>query len=398
MRVTRPFILAFFGLVGSANASEYIYNLGTLPAPYNSLSVGLGISPSGNHVVGQSNTSYSYHECTVGMFRYDGPPGAGVMRDLGIGYRLDNFFEDYNPRAVNSAGQVAGSVVSPNYDATAFRYTGTPGGEVQIVQLGGFGGTFTYASAINESGQVAGSSAMSSGFSHAFRYDFLSPTGGTMHDLGALDGRASGASGMNDAGNVVGSSSSAAGSVHAFVYTGTPGIDGVMHDLGGFDDELNYTAATDINSHGDIVGYAWDGRLGAYTIHAFRYDGSPGAGRMRLLDELDGQRSNVFAINDDGFAVGLIHRGFEDYAVLWRPDGSAINLDEWLDQVDPVAGARWNLRQAKGISNNGLITGLGAWPGTYRAFVLDVSTLIPEPTWLGFAFLPFALHRQRRIR
>src|SRR5262245_40813127 len=244
MRMMCSFILAFFGLLGSADARVYIYNLGTLPSPLSSVSVSLGISPSGNHVVGESNTQYDQHECIVGMFRYDGPPGAGVMRNLGIGYRSENFFEQ-NPRAVNSAGQVAGTVVSPNYDSVAFRYTGTPGGEVQKVYLGSLGGTVTDASAINESGQVAGTSTLPSGWRRAYRYDFQSPTSGIMRDLGTLGGLGSTAVGMNDAGSVVGSAGTADGSNHAFMYTGTPGIDGVMHDLGGFDDELNYTAATD---------------------------------------------------------------------------------------------------------------------------------------------------------
>ncbi|CAN5567639.1 hypothetical protein BH09PLA1_BH09PLA1_04490 [soil metagenome] len=76
----RALMLAFFGMVGSANASEYIYGLGTLPPPFNDASVGLGISPSGNHVVGAKWRLI----CANGISNNGLITGMGVHQDFGI--------------------------------------------------------------------------------------------------------------------------------------------------------------------------------------------------------------------------------------------------------------------------------------------------------------------------
>jgi hypothetical protein len=103
-----------------------------------------------------------------------------------------------------------------------------------------------------------------------------------------------------------------------------------------------------IDSFGDVAGYSTT--LGATASHATLYVGTPGAG------------------------------------------GRMIDLDAWLDATDPAAGALWRLDFANGISDAGLIVGQGAYnDGTgiaTAAFLLDASSLVPEPGCALLAMLP----------
>jgi probable HAF family extracellular repeat protein len=265
------------------------------------------------------------------------------MRDLGT-------LGGANSQAygINDFGQVTGYADAdpsgPNPGTYAFVYTGTPGAGGVMRSLGALGGSGSTATAINNAGQVAGSSNSSAdGQPHAFRYDGL-PGTGAMRDLGTLPGFASShAAGINASGQVVGDVDTADGNIiHAFIYKGTPGVDGVMTDL--------------------------------KTL--------PGAAL-----------SFAVGINDSGYVLGASDDvdGLHFHPVLWRPDGSIIDLEAWLDAANPALGQNWDLRDSfiTAISNTGLITGDGVYlgPGTDHghgvAFVLDASSLVPEPASLG---------------
>src|SRR5688572_27994445 len=103
---------------------------------------------------------------------------------------------------------------------------------------------------------------------------------------------------------------------------------------------------------GDLELWWLSGNLSA-AYHAFLYTGTPGAG------------------------------------------GQMIDLDAWLDQSNRTEGAKWTLAEARGLSNTGWITGTGIYdpdgPGGVaardRAYLLDASSLVPEPSSLALTAL-----------
>jgi probable HAF family extracellular repeat protein len=177
-------------------------------------------------------------------------------------------------------------------------------------------------------------------------------------------------------------------------------VDGVMRDLGTLGGDTSYGYA--INNSAEVagVGYLSDG-----SSHAFRYDGTPGAGGvMHDLGTLGGTQSGAFAINNRGQVGG--YSSLSDgtaramlYVGTPGADGHMINLDAWLDSVNPTDGANWILGEVDGMSDNGWITGNGSYKGSpARAFLLDASTLVvPEPnTHVAFACMTFFIVLCRR--
>ena len=84
--------------------------------------------------------------------------------------------------------------------------------------------------------------------------------------------------------------------------------------------------------------------------------------------------------------------------------GTMIDLDAWLDANNPTEGAKWTLTIANGLSDSGWIIGGGTYndgPGGLsdgtRAFLLDASALVPEPSAAAalVLVLPFLLSRRR---
>ncbi len=410
----RRLIVSFFsgvaGVGGFVNvpaaraAPGEIYNLGLLQST--GTSHAMGINDAGQVAGYAWKTGDGEH-----AIRYTGTSGAGgTMEDLGT---LGGFSYGH---AINNRGQVVGKSELIPYGrlSHAFLYTGTPGAGGAMFDLGTLGGNWSEGWGINAGGQVAGVASLSGdAVWRAFRYTGTPGAGGTMVDLGTLGGAKSYGKAINDAGQVTGSSQITGDTAaHAFRYSGTPGQGGVMVDLGTLGG--TNSAGEAINAVGQVAGGSEI--AGSAAWHAFRYTGTPGAGgaMVDLMPFANGLNSTAHAINDAGFVVGAAQRfyGAGSRPTLWLTDAAntAVDLDDWLDAVNPTQGVLWNLWEGRAydINNAGLIAGYGRYndgPGGLsdgvRAYILDVSSLVPEPGTLalaGLALLGLIQTDRRRIR
>jgi uncharacterized repeat protein (TIGR01451 family) len=270
--------------------------------------------------------------------------GAGGLTDIGtLGGR------NSEARAVSTSGWVAGraQLVSGAYHA--FRYISFEG----MVDLGTLGGSESYATAVNN---VAGSlvvlgASLTAGDTNweAFRH-----MNGVMSPLGAtLGGPNSAATDINSSGQVVGFADLPGGdSHHAFLY-----YDGNTVDLGSLGGN---SAALAINSSGIIVGRSQ--LAGGMNPHAFRYEN----GAMQDLGTLGGPSSEALDVSSEGVIVGWADT--EDgtpHAFIWR-DGVMTDLNTVIRD-----DSGWVLQAATGVGNGGAaIAGYGLHDGRLRAFLL----------------------------
>ena len=397
--------LIAFALVGATGvrtahaAAPTIYNLGTLGG---SQSYGNAINASGQ----VAGSSWMPGDAAWHAFLYTGTPGGGgAMHDLGTLGGSQSY-----GNAINASGQVAGtSGMAGDVTSHAFRYTGTPGGGGAMADLGTVDGAVqSDGYGINDSGQVAGTNLGVQGLANfAFRYTGTPGNGGAMADLGPAErsGQDSYGYAINNSGQVAGEAGTLPFGDHfrAIRYTGTPGSGGVWDDLG------VWGHGRAINASGQVAGYS---ELSDVAIHAFLYTGTPGSGgTMADLGTLGGPRSFGYAINDGGQVAGYSempgNSAWHAFLYTGTPgvNGRMIDLDAWLDANNPAEGSKWNLAIAFGMNDGGLITGDGYYddgPGGLsdgrRAFILDASSLIPEPgglTLLGLGGITL-LGRRRR--
>jgi probable HAF family extracellular repeat protein len=118
---------------------------------------------------------------------------------------------------------------------------------------------------------------------------------------------------------------------------------------------------------------------------------------MLDLGTLGGTEARAYGINDAGQVVGT---SYPAGSTVWHAflytgtpgvDGHMIDLDAWLDANDPASAAQWTLDSAEGINESGWIAGYGSYdpdgagssPTVTRAFLLDASSLVPEPVSIG---------------
>lgn len=291
-----------------------------------------------------------------------------------------------------------------------------------VVNLGGFGGNLSTASAVNRAGVAAGYAKTPNGTLVAFsstgapallgasaQADDINANGVVVGTTYSNDGpRATAWSGgvaqeilsswsyglgINDSGTIAGARLSGE-QLNAFVHSG-----GVTTDLStpGY-----WSSAYDVNASGRAVGYyglangdfkafSWTegggttslGTLGGRSsyaqalndsghivgsstdasgfLHAFLY-----AGSMRDLGTLGGTTSAAYGINSAGDAVGYSKdSNGTSRAFVWK-NGTLFDLNAL---VDPSSG--WSLEAAYGINDAGQIAGTGKYFGQTQAFRLD---------------------------
>jgi hypothetical protein len=206
---------------------------------------------------------------------------------------------------------------------------------------------------------------------HAWHYN----GSGAAQSFTTLGGATSSVRSINNTGVAVGASST--GSVSHATRWLAPTLPQDIHPQG------VSSLANGINDAGVIVG--------VYTLanddsRAFRRNADGSANTLPMLPgNVD---STALHINENGWMIGhMKDTNFEHDYVLWKPDGSVYDLHEWVKQVNPLEGNRWQFFESvDGISDDGLIVGWGYYndgpgglPTDYRSFVLDAST-IPEPS------------------
>ena len=240
-----------------------------------------------------------------------------------------------------------GEVVGLCHDGDGRRYRAFRWDGRRMLPLPDLGGPAS-ACAINALGQIAGGSYVKPMLASAEHHAVLWGAGG-LSDLGALPGgrRDSHAWDLNTAGQVVGFAQDAEGANRAVVWQGQD-----LVDLGIAGIE---SAALAVNAAGAIAGTT---RMAGGALHAFVWR----EGRVLDLNPSGPAHiSRAYDISDSGQVVGAVAlrspREARPWAVMWR-EGRTVDLNETLDLQ---SGCR--LTCARGINNHGQIVAQGVING-----------------------------------
>lgn len=209
--------------------------------------------------------------------------------------------------AINPLGEIVGYAHRPGAHKSSLNRKFKWNGASSEV-LETFGGVTDVITAINESGQIAGSFSQDPHVDYSDRRAFI-VTGDTAVELGTLGGRVSLPMDINKAGDIVGKAQTATGEFHGFIYTS-----GTLVDIG------------------VLTG---------------------------------GRQSFAYGINNKGDVVGSADSGGTLRAVIYQK-GVLTDLNSLIP-----AGSGWVLNQARGISENGQISGTGVINGQEHAFMLS---------------------------
>jgi probable HAF family extracellular repeat protein len=184
-----------------------------------------------------------------------------VLWEKGEAHELPTLPGDTTGEAqgINDHGQAVGASIN---DCTASVVHAVLWQNDTVTDLGGLGGTFSFADHINDRGLVVGGSNLPGDTtSHAF----LWTRDAGMQDLGTLPGDfSSGANSINSRGQAVGLSCDMNDNCRAFLWQ-----NGVMRDLNtlvGAGSPMFVFLAYDINSRGQIAGW---GLTSTGDVHAF---------------------------------------------------------------------------------------------------------------------------------
>ena len=282
------------------------------------------ISSNGN-VVGVSLTSGGQNH----TFIYSG----GNMTDPGF----NSFTHAW---AINNFGYVTGSIESQTDIKRAFEYGGGSFTTLPVSST-----RFASGQAINDRGEIAGYSD-DNGFLYSGGQFLTLPTlGGIVYPFA-----------INNNGDVVGYATTTQGSNRGFVSRNLSFRD--LGTLGG-----DGTRPTAINDSRQVAGYSG---TAAGPNHAFLYslDGTQG---MQDLGTLGGSSSAAFGINSSGQVVGQSETA-TGVALFLYTGGVMADLNTYLP-----ANSGWQLNDAIGITDAGIVIGNGTFNGNNRVFLLDTT-------------------------
>jgi probable HAF family extracellular repeat protein len=231
----------------------------------------------------------------------------GVLTDLGA---LPGGVGS-GPNYINEKGVVTGVSLNHVDPVTGFPdFTAVVWRDAQIIRLGTFGGTFSYAGAVNDRDQVVGFALNATPDSFDlgdFCQNFPMPTQmrafiwhrGVIRDMGTLGGTDSCALFINDRGQAAGNSftnsivnpGSTFPTLHPFFWDGDE-----MKDLGTLGGTL--AVANAINNSGQVAGAS--NLADDFTLHAFLWD----EGKLTDFGTLGGDFVEVIGLNEAGELVG----------------------------------------------------------------------------------------------
>jgi probable HAF family extracellular repeat protein len=331
-------LAALLGLAISTRASAQSYTLTDLGTLGGASSEALGINASGQ-IVGDSYISAenSLHAATWNNLE---------IKDLDPLFGVNNLGTAY---AINDAGEAVG-VISQGLKKHATLWKGSGGSQDLSPN-----DLYAVASAINSSGQIAGSLETAT---NRTIYAAFWPNPNSVQILPTLGGSGTEARGLNNAGQVVGQSQ-VPGTVyafHAFLWSEAAGI----RDLGTLGGSESSAAA--INNAGQIVGWSAVGKYSA--VRPFSWTKSGG---MHNLGSLGGYASEARAINNSGTVVGwsYLSDNYTTHAFAWTASGGLQDLNNLIP-----ANSGWVLMYANGINASGQIVGTGTINTLTHAFLL----------------------------
>ena len=297
--------------------------------------------------------------------------------------------------AANAIGGGAGAIVGYTQPAdlstaTATIWTAPPAGAYAASPLPSpTGSALTTAYAVNATATAAGYRETAAGETAAVVWN---PTGGQTYTAELLPTPANwldtAATTINAAGDI--------GGYRFMVIDQVMDVQGVVwqHDgVGGYTPKTIIATETTIPTAGTNAGGIGAGVIGNEPAVIALFEGDYYAFELpQPFGTTDGAAN---AVNAHDAIAGYLKdpetatAGAE--AALWLPTDSfweLVNLDRWLDETDAALGSQWTLTEAFGVTDSWLVTGDGLYDAdgpagplaaVQRGFVLDASTLVPEP-------------------